>query len=72
MRGGPLEAALAAPLCRMAEVMGRMEERERSHGATVLAMEKDMALRQQALETFKKKVRGVLCVIRRADDEGLV
>lgn len=43
--------------------MGRMEERERSHEATVLAMEKDVALRQQALETFKRKVRGHTCIL---------
>ena len=81
---GASGAALAAPLCRMAEVMGRMEERERSHEATVLAMEKDVALRQQALETFKRKVRGHTCILAcvlgrgvgwgsgRCDDEGIV
>lgn len=39
-------------------MMGRMEERERNHEATLLAMEKDLALKQQAMDTFKKKVRG--------------
>ena len=43
---------------RMVDVMGRMDERERGHEATLQAMEKDMSLRQQALEVVKKKVRG--------------
>lgn len=42
---------------RMSEVMARMEERERNHEATVLAMDKDLALKQQAMDALKKKVR---------------
>ena len=41
---------------RMAEVMGRMEEREKNHEATLVAMEKEMTLRQQAMESLTKKV----------------
>ena len=43
---------------RMAEVIGRMEEREKNHEATLVAMEKEMALKQQAMDAFRLKVRG--------------
>lgn len=45
-------------LIRMSEVMTRMEERERNHEATLVAMEKDLALKQQAMDALKKKVKG--------------
>ena len=41
---------------RMAEVMGRLEERDRNQEATLSAMEKDIALKQQAIDALKKKV----------------
>ena len=43
---------------RMSEVMVRMEERDRNHEATLVAMEKDLTLKQQAMDTLKKKVNG--------------
>ena len=43
---------------RMSEVMARMEERDRNHEATLVAMEKDLTLKQQAMDTLKKKVNG--------------
>lgn len=42
---------------RISEVMARMEERERNHEATLVAMEKDLALKQQAMDALKKKVK---------------
>lgn len=45
-------------LIRMSEVMTRMEERESNHEATLVAMEKDLALKQQAMDALKKKVKG--------------
>lgn len=41
----------------MAEVIGRMEEREKNHEATLVAMEKEMTLKQQAMEALRKKVK---------------
>ena len=43
----------------MSEVMGRLEERERNHEATLVAMEKDIALKQQAMEAMKRKVSDI-------------
>ena len=36
--------------------MSRMEDREKNHEATLVAMEKDMALKQQAMESLRVKV----------------
>ena len=41
---------------RMSEVMARLEERDKHQEASLVAMEKDLALKQQAMETLKKKV----------------
>ena len=46
---------LSHPL-RMSEVMVRLEERDKHQEASLVAMEKDLALKQQAMETIKKKV----------------
>ena len=46
---------LSHPL-RMSEVMVRLEERDKHQEASLVAMEKDFALKQQAMETIKKKV----------------
>lgn len=37
-----------------------MDERERNHEATLVAMEKDLALKQQAMDALKKKVKNKL------------
>ena len=49
---------------RMSEVMARMEERDRNHEATLVAMEKDLTLKQQAMDTLKKKVNGQRSKVR--------
>ena len=41
-------------------MMARMDERERNHEATLVAMEKDLALKQQAMDALKKKVKNKL------------
>ena len=40
----------------MAEVMARLEEKDKNQEGSLAAMEKDLALKLQAVETFKKKV----------------
>jgi E3 ubiquitin-protein ligase BRE1 len=42
---------------RMSEVMARLEERDKHQEASLVAMEKDLALKQQAMETLKKKAQ---------------
>ena len=41
---------------RMSEVMARMEERGRNQETSLVAMEKDLALKQQAMDTLRAKV----------------
>ena len=57
MSSSPASSACCHDVCdRMSEVMGRMEERGRNHEATLVAMEKDLALKQQAMDTLRAKV----------------
>ena len=57
MSSPPLPACPRRVSCdRMSDIMSRMEERGRNQEATLVAMEKDLALKQQAMDTLRAKV----------------